>query len=63
MAVSKLGSEFTVGAKAGAPTAVRVRRLAARSGGPATAGAWAFGGLVVVGALAVALRRRRQRAL
>ena len=64
-AVSELGpgSEFTLGAKAGAPTAVEVQSLAACSDAPsiAPAGVLALGGLIGLGALTVVVRRKRRK--
>lgn len=58
--VSQLGSEFTLGAKAGAPTAVTMRDLtAAANASPGVIGV-AFASLAAVGALTVVLRRKRQ---
>jgi hypothetical protein len=55
---SNLGSEFTVGATAGSPTAVEVLSASARRGA-FSIGVLALGGLLVLAALAVALLRKR----
>ena len=63
VAVSQLGSEFTLGATADAPTAVEVQSLAAFSGvsSVAPAGVLALGGLIGLGALTVVVRRKRRK--
>ena len=56
VAVGELGSEFTLGAADGSPTAVAVRVLSAAR--QPSGGVLALGGLLALAALAVALRKR-----